>query len=574
MDKTSGDTTLILIPGLLCDATVWRSQCAALADLADVRVAEHGMHDSLPAIARSILASAPPRFAVAGHSMGGRIALEIYRAAPDRVTGIALMDTGFQPFPGGEAGKHEAAGRQRLLDIARREGMRAMAQEWVQGMVHPARRGDRLLIDGILDMLESKTPELYAAQIRALLARPDAGPVFATIRCPALVLCGREDSWSPVARHREIAAAIPGSTFVGIPDCGHMCTLERPEAVNDAMRRWLQTVLEAEGERSSGRKRRPALQRVALIGFGEAGSVLGADLVRAGCTVSAYDILLDQPQARAAMRARMEREKVRAADTLAAAVADAGLVISAVTAASSGDVALLAGASLRAGQIFLDINSVSPAKKQTSCRAVEASGADYVEAAVMAPVPPQRLKVPMLLGGRRAAAVAPLLCELGMNAKAIAAQIGVASAVKMCRSVIIKGIEALTVESMTAARRFGAEDQVLASLAHTFPRMGWEKDLPDYLISRVAEHGRRRAEEMREVARTLKDVGIQPTMAEAIAERQDELVDAMVTGGLEYDQNEPFSWRALVDALSGAAAAKTADLAASTTTNAPAAAKR
>jgi 3-hydroxyisobutyrate dehydrogenase-like beta-hydroxyacid dehydrogenase len=120
----------------------------------------------------------------------------------------------------------------------------------------------------------------------------------------------------------------------------------------------------------------------------------------------------------------------------------------------------------------------------------------------------------------------------------------------MCRSVIIKGLEALTVESMLAARRFGAEQEVLASLQGTFPQMGWQDKLPDYLVSRVAEHGRRRAAEMREVAHTLQDVGIEPTMALATAARQDWLIDAMTAHGIGYPHGEPFSWRWLADALS------------------------
>jgi 3-hydroxyisobutyrate dehydrogenase-like beta-hydroxyacid dehydrogenase len=288
---------------------------------------------------------------------------------------------------------------------------------------------------------------------------------------------------------------------------------------------------------------------VAIIGFGEAGTILGTDLAAAGCEVATYDILLDAPQSRAAMKSKAEHARVRPGDTLADAVQGAQLVISAVTASSSGDVASLAARSLHSGQVFLDINSVSPGKKQSSCKALEVSGADYVEAAVMAPVPPQRLKVPMLLGGRRAAEVAPVLNQLGLNATFIAAEIGVASAVKMCRSVVIKGIEALAVESMMAARRFGAEEQVLASLNQTYPGIGWDQALPDYLISRVAEHGRRRAAEMREVARTLEDVGITPTMAAAIAETQDELIDAMTEKGIGYRQNETFSWRVLMDVL-------------------------
>lgn len=297
------------------------------------------------------------------------------------------------------------------------------------------------------------------------------------------------------------------------------------------------------------------IERIAIVGFGEAGTILGTDLVAAGCEVSTYDILFDDPQASATMRTKAERAKVRAADTLADAIQGVQLVISAVTASSSGDVASGASRSMRAGQVFLDINSCSPAKKRSSAKALERSGADYVEAAVMAPVPPQRLKVPMLLGGRRAAHMAPALNALGMNASFISADIGIASAVKMCRSVMIKGIEALAVESMLAARRFGAEDQVLASLAQTYPGIGWDKGLPDYLISRVAEHGRRRAAEMREVARTLEDVGITPTMASAIAERQELLIDEMTEKGLGYRQDEAFSWRRLADSLADAPAA-------------------
>ena len=291
-------------------------------------------------------------------------------------------------------------------------------------------------------------------------------------------------------------------------------------------------------------------ERIALIGFGEAGSILGTDLVAAGCDVSMYDILLENASSRPDMLARAQAAHVDAHDSFAAAVTGANLVISAVTASYSGDVAALAGQHLRAGQVFLDINSVSPGKKQSSARAVEASGADYVESAVMAPVPPYRLKVPMLLGGRRAASLAPQLCRLGMKAQAISTEIGIASAVKMCRSVVIKGIEALTTESLRAARHFGAEKQVLASLNETFPGMGWNEDLPDYLISRIAEHGRRRAAEMHEVARTLEGAGFEPTMAAATARLQDALVDEMREHGLAYSKEEKFSWSRLADALS------------------------
>jgi 3-hydroxyisobutyrate dehydrogenase-like beta-hydroxyacid dehydrogenase len=293
----------------------------------------------------------------------------------------------------------------------------------------------------------------------------------------------------------------------------------------------------------------PKVKRIGIVGFGEAGSILGEDLAKAGSEVSTYDILLDQASTRARMEAKAGEVGVRTVNSLSEVIAGSDLIISAVTASSAAEVAAGAASSLQRGQVFLDINSVSPATKRANAQAVEASGADYVEAAVMAPVPPQRLAVPMLLGGRRASALAEALRALGMNTTAIAEDIGIASAVKMCRSIVIKGLEALTVECTLAARQFGAEQQVLASLHNTFPHMGWATHLPDYLVSRVAEHGRRRAAEMREVARTLADAGMQPTMASAIAQRQDWLVDAMAQKGIEYPHGQAFSWRALADAL-------------------------
>jgi 3-hydroxyisobutyrate dehydrogenase-like beta-hydroxyacid dehydrogenase len=295
-----------------------------------------------------------------------------------------------------------------------------------------------------------------------------------------------------------------------------------------------------------------APRSIAIIGFGEAGSILGEDLARAGSAVTIYDILLDAPAERAAMLRRAERARVQVAATEREALAGVDLVISAVTASSAADVAAAAVGTLRPGQIFLDINSVAPSTKRECARLIEQSGADYVEAAVMAPVPPQRLAVPMLLGGRRAAALAGELRVLGMNTTAISADIGVASAVKMCRSIVIKGLEALTLESMLAARRFGAEREVLASLENSFPHMGWADALPDYLVSRIAEHGRRRAAEMREVARTLAEVGVEPTMAAATARCQDALIDAMAARSWVFTHDAPFAWRALADALAQA----------------------
>jgi pimeloyl-ACP methyl ester carboxylesterase len=233
---------LILIPGLLCDDAVWASQSAALADLADVRVANNGEVDSLGALAESIIARAPPRFAIAGHSMGGRIALEVARRVPERLIGSALLDTGYEGLAPGEAGEREAAGRYALLEKARRDGMRAMARTWVQGMVYPPRLNDPALIEPILDMFERRAPDSYALQIKALLTRPDAGSVLPTIQCPTLVLCGREDAWAPPTRHEVMAKMIRHSTLEVIPECGHMSPMERPQAVNRAFRRWLESL--------------------------------------------------------------------------------------------------------------------------------------------------------------------------------------------------------------------------------------------------------------------------------------------------------------------------------------------
>jgi pimeloyl-ACP methyl ester carboxylesterase len=241
---------LILIPGLMCDAAVWAPQVAALGNRVRVRVADHGMRDSLVAMAESVIAHAPPRFAVAGHSMGGRVALEVVRRAPDRVTGLALLDTGYRPLPHGVAGERERAERQGLVETARNEGMRAVGRRWLRiPMVHPDRLGDRELIEGILDMIDRRTPQQFEAQVRALLQRPDASDILVRITCPTLVLCGQEDAWAQLTAHRDMAALIPGSTFASVPACGHMSTMERPLAVNGALQDWLGAVLESPSAR-------------------------------------------------------------------------------------------------------------------------------------------------------------------------------------------------------------------------------------------------------------------------------------------------------------------------------------
>ncbi|MEP6962770.1 MAG: alpha/beta hydrolase, partial [Acidobacteriota bacterium] len=175
---STASQSLILLPGLMCDRTVWEAQMAGLSDIADARSMEWELqHDSLGGMADAVLASAPPRFALAGHSMGGRVAFEVYRQAPERVTRIAVMNTGVTPLAAGAAGEDEELGRRRLLDLAFTQGIRAMAAEWLTGMIPVHRMNDAALIEEIVSMFVRKTPELFLVQQEALLARPDARPV-------------------------------------------------------------------------------------------------------------------------------------------------------------------------------------------------------------------------------------------------------------------------------------------------------------------------------------------------------------------------------------------------------------
>jgi len=294
------------------------------------------------------------------------------------------------------------------------------------------------------------------------------------------------------------------------------------------------------------------VREVALIGFGEFGGILGSDLAAAGIRVCVFDILFHSGHSRGAMLAKANRANIRACDSLEEAIRSADLVISSVTCSAAPEVARNSAPFLRSGQMYLDINSVSPETKREIAQILEPSKTIFVEAAVMAPVSPQRLKVPMLLGGDAAETAAPRLRAIGLNVTPVSTRVGVASAVKMCRSVIIKGLEALTVESLFAARRYGAEKEVLASLAATYPHMGWDGALPDYLISRVAEHGKRRAAEMREAAETLRNIGLEPLTALATAERQDWLMQEMAERNISIRPGEQFSWQQLADAIAGA----------------------
>ena len=287
---------------------------------------------------------------------------------------------------------------------------------------------------------------------------------------------------------------------------------------------------------------------IAFIGFGEAGGILAHELA-GQASVTLWDRKLTQAETRQEMEQKAAASGVRVARSLSEALQGASLIFSTVTASEALNVALAAAPDLKAGQTFLDLNSVAPATKLAAAEIVEATGAAYIDVAVMAPVPPQRLQTPLLLGGATAETINGQLRALGFNSQYRSREVGEASAIKMCRSVMIKGLEALTTECLSAARQYGVEQAVLDSLHASFPSLGWNAALPDYLISRVAEHGQRRAEEMREVVQTLQDVNVSPAMSRSIVATQQGLVDAIAQRGLRYQQLKPFIWQQALERI-------------------------
>jgi 3-hydroxyisobutyrate dehydrogenase-like beta-hydroxyacid dehydrogenase len=290
--------------------------------------------------------------------------------------------------------------------------------------------------------------------------------------------------------------------------------------------------------------------RIALVGCGEVGTIFGRALTERGVAgVVAYDKLTGDPSRAATLAERAAGAGIVLRNSAAAAVAETDLVISAVTASATRAAVDSIAPAIRRDAFVLDVNSASPRVKAECGEAIARAGGRYVEAAVMTSVPPYGLGVPMLLGGPHAEALAPTLAALGFAAKVASPRYGVASAIKMCRSVMIKGLEALVIESYVAARRYGVEDAVLASLAETFPAMDWERH-GDYFFSRVIQHGQRRAEEMREAAATVREAGLEPLMTAAIADRQQWMADlarAGVVGGTPGAR-----WRDEADRLDGA----------------------
>ncbi len=230
---------LILVPGLLCDASLWAPQMAALADGAACTVADTRNDDDLTAMAEHLLRQAPERFSLAGLSMGGYVAFEVIRIAPERVERLALLDTSAHPdTPERSAARQALAARA----VSGPEGFDAVVGEHLPSFIHPDRYADSALCDTIRRAAANVGPDAYARQQAAIISRRDQRPNLGAIKCPALVLCGRQDALTPLVLHEEIAAGIPGAVLEVVEDCGHLSTLERPDAVNAAFRAWLERV--------------------------------------------------------------------------------------------------------------------------------------------------------------------------------------------------------------------------------------------------------------------------------------------------------------------------------------------
>ncbi|MEQ9606595.1 MAG: alpha/beta fold hydrolase [Kiloniellaceae bacterium] len=231
----SDKTPLALLPGLLCDAALWRPQVESLGDVAEPWVADLTTQDSIAAMAESVLAAMPERFALAGLSMGGYVALEVVARAPERVSRLALLDTRFQTD-----GSAESARRRGLIELAEKGEFKGVTPRLLPLFIHRDRLDDAELAGTVTAMAERVGKEAFVRQQRAILGRRDHSATLVAIHVPTLVLCGREDALTPLEDHKAMAAGIAGARLVVIEDCGHLATLERPAPVTAALRRWLQ----------------------------------------------------------------------------------------------------------------------------------------------------------------------------------------------------------------------------------------------------------------------------------------------------------------------------------------------
>jgi pimeloyl-ACP methyl ester carboxylesterase len=232
--------SLLLLSGLLCDETVWLDAAQDLAYAADLRIVSFQGFESIPAMAEHVLRTSPEQFLVAGHSMGGRVALEVFRQAKERVLGLALLNTGVHPL---RAGEIESRGR--LVKLARERGMSAIAADWLPPMMGASKSRIAEVMPKLQAMVERQTEESFAAQTKAMLERPDAVLVLPTIQVPTLLASGTADTWSPLTQHEEMRRQIPGATLVAIDDAGHMAPAEQPRAVAAAVRAWMDQIIPA-----------------------------------------------------------------------------------------------------------------------------------------------------------------------------------------------------------------------------------------------------------------------------------------------------------------------------------------
>jgi 3-hydroxyisobutyrate dehydrogenase-like beta-hydroxyacid dehydrogenase len=284
-----------------------------------------------------------------------------------------------------------------------------------------------------------------------------------------------------------------------------------------------------------------------FIGFGEAAFWIARGLREQGVTeIVAYDLHTGTPKRGEIIRERAAETGTRLLPTLAETPRACEVIISAVTASEAQTVGEQAAPHLEARHIYVDINSVSPGTKQAVDRAVTASGARFVEAAVMSPVPNLGHKVPMLLCGAGARAFGDLMEPYGMRLELLDGAVGSASAIKMFRSVIVKGLEALMLECLLGAEQFGAGERVFASVSASFPGLDWNR-LAHYMVGRAAIHAERRMHEMEEVAKTLADVGVEPIMASATVERLKRCVELDLKS--QFGSREPADYREVVNAI-------------------------
>lgn len=227
-------TALVLLPGLLCDRALWRRQIEALGDVAEPWVADLTHDASLPAMARRVLAEAPPRFALAGLSMGGYCALEVMRQAPERVERLALLDTGARADA-----PEQTARRRGLIELAEKGDFKGVTPRLLPLFLHPDHLKDAKLVGEVTAMAARVGKDAFLRQQTAIMGRIDSRPSLAAIACPTLVLCGRDDQLTPLALHEEIVSLVRGARLDVIDHCGHLSTMERPEAVNAELRQWL-----------------------------------------------------------------------------------------------------------------------------------------------------------------------------------------------------------------------------------------------------------------------------------------------------------------------------------------------